>query len=387
MRSERVAGALCTWAAYDIYRRWNGPTQVISRHVRSYMRLASLLEYPPSQQQKSSTLLQAHSARSDAEESTTDRGEPQGAFLPGLQAFQQGGSGWYTTTITVNHGDQQGAVTLHDLFGPAGHLDLEHGDLRDFLVHMQQLQGLAGSHRGHHALDRIAQAGPQDFTEVSCRCTDAVLVMSPLYKAYCPSRTDFHYCTRPWSYCQVLACMRGLEHPPADAVWILLEQCLGWLLHLQHRRGCVLPSAATALQADYEMLSALDEGTWQHRPISETQVASLPTHQHISSKKVLSIPLPASHSTGLQKFARCTACNQWWRREVIDGAKSQGLEDAGEEEHQCSICLEAFQDKEVVKTLPCLHHFHAGCIEEWLRREGQKVSCPVCKTPVFEGQA
>ncbi len=61
------------------------------------------------------------------------------------------------------------------------------------------------------------------------------------------------------------------------------------------------PSAATALQADYEMLSALDEGTWQHRPISETQVASLPTHQHISSKKVLIFPLPASHSTGLQK--------------------------------------------------------------------------------------
>lgn len=65
----------------------------------------------------------------------------------------------------------------------------------------------------------------------------------------------------------------------------------------------------------------------------------------------------------------------------------QGIEDASEEEHQCSICLEAFQDKEVVKTLPCLHHFHASCIEEWLRREGQKVSCPVCKTPVFEGQA
>ena len=54
---------------------------------------------------------------------------------------------------------------------------------------------------------------------------------------------------------------------------------------------------------------------------------------------------------------------------------------------QCSICLEGFQEKEVVKTLPCLHHFHASCIEEWLRREGQKVSCPVCKTPVFDGQA
>ena len=41
----------------------------------------------------------------------------------------------------------------------------------------------------------------------------------------------------------------------------------------------------------------------------------------------------------------------------------QELQDASEEERSCSICLEAFKDREVVKTLPCLHHFHASCIE------------------------
>ena len=46
-RSERVAGALCTWAAYDIYRRWNGPTQVIPGHVQSEMRLAKYLKIHP----------------------------------------------------------------------------------------------------------------------------------------------------------------------------------------------------------------------------------------------------------------------------------------------------------------------------------------------------
>ncbi len=57
------------------------------------------------------------------------------------------------------------------------------------------------------------------------------------------------------------------------------------------------------LQADYEMLSALDEGTPRHRPISETQLASLPTHLHISSQKVLELPLPASDGNGLQWMA------------------------------------------------------------------------------------
>lgn len=57
-----------------------------------------------------------------------------------------------------------------------------------------------------------------------------------------------------------------------------------------------------------------------------------------------------------------------------------------EDEHTCSICLDDFVAEQEVKTLPCLHHFHTGCIEEWLRQQGRAVSCPVCKTPVFEGQ-
>lgn len=40
------------------------------------------------------------------------------------------------------------------------------------------------------------------------------------------------------------------------------------------------------VQADYEMLSALDEGTRRRRPVSEPQLSSLPTHLHASSLKV-----------------------------------------------------------------------------------------------------
>ena len=52
----------------------------------------------------------------------------------------------------------------------------------------------------------------------------------------------------------------------------------------------------TLLQADYEMLSALDEGTMRRRrPVSETMLASLPTHMHMSSNKV-GIFLSARHA-------------------------------------------------------------------------------------------
>ena len=41
----------------------------------------------------------------------------------------------------------------------------------------------------------------------------------------------------------------------------------------------------------------------------------------------------------------------------------------------CSVCLEKAAPGEVMRTLPCLHMFHANCISKWL---GSKATCPVC---------
>lgn len=50
----------------------------------------------------------------------------------------------------------------------------------------------------------------------------------------------------------------------------------------------------------------------------------------------------------------------------------------------CSVCLDDFGDGAVVRTLPCLHHFHDACVDPWLRQQGLAAPCPVCKTPVFQ---
>jgi hypothetical protein len=49
----------------------------------------------------------------------------------------------------------------------------------------------------------------------------------------------------------------------------------------------------------------------------------------------------------------------------------------------CSICLEEFEDGEMVRLLPhCSHGFHTDCILPWLtERQG---CCPMCKTNVIE---
>jgi len=47
------------------------------------------------------------------------------------------------------------------------------------------------------------------------------------------------------------------------------------------------------------------------------------------------------------------------------------------QEAQCTVCLEEYEAKDVVRVLPaCGHAFHAPCIDAWLR---QHPTCPVCR--------
>lgn len=54
--------------------------------------------------------------------------------------------------------------------------------------------------------------------------------------------------------------------------------------------------------------------------------------------------------------------------------KRQGSDDT------CSICLEEFSEREVVRELPCRHLYHNQCVDTWLRK--YNALCPNCKTPI-----
>mmetsp|Transcript_77060 Transcript_77060/g.152695 ORF Transcript_77060/g.152695 Transcript_77060/m.152695 type:complete len:394 (-) Transcript_77060:47-1228(-) len=45
-------------------------------------------------------------------------------------------------------------------------------------------------------------------------------------------------------------------------------------------------------------------------------------------------------------------------------------------QEECSICFETFAEGDRLRLLPCLHKYHADCVERWLV---QKHTCPVCK--------
>lgn len=49
------------------------------------------------------------------------------------------------------------------------------------------------------------------------------------------------------------------------------------------------------------------------------------------------------------------------------------------ESAQCSICLTDYTENDKVKILPCKHHFHCTCVDEWFIIDD---ICPLCKKPI-----
>ncbi|KAM0681279.1 hypothetical protein GINT2_000478 [Glugoides intestinalis] len=54
----------------------------------------------------------------------------------------------------------------------------------------------------------------------------------------------------------------------------------------------------------------------------------------------------------------------------------QGESDISDDNTRCIICYESYRPGCKVKFLPCNHHFHSECIDEWFH---VRDSCPLCK--------
>ncbi|KAG8084812.1 hypothetical protein GUJ93_ZPchr0010g9107 [Zizania palustris] len=87
-----------------------------------------------------------------------------------------------------------------------------------------------------------------------------------------------------------------------------------------------------------------------------------------SATKKRSAGLDADAIAALPEFA--------YKREEGGGAE----EDDEERERECAVCLSTMADGEAARRLPrCMHLFHRGCVDVWLREHS---TCPVCRVEV-----
>ncbi|XP_047328453.1 E3 ubiquitin-protein ligase SDIR1-like [Impatiens glandulifera] len=124
-------------------------------------------------------------------------------------------------------------------------------------------------------------------------------------------------------------------------------------------------------ELDYEALRALDSENVPTIPsMSEEEINALPVHKYKVAAVSQSGGFPLQHASSSSLS------------EKQDGCVGVGSTKAMVDELTCSVCLEQVNIGENVRCLPCLHQFHAICIDPWLKQQG---TCPVCKFKICSG--
>jgi len=55
--------------------------------------------------------------------------------------------------------------------------------------------------------------------------------------------------------------------------------------------------------------------------------------------------------------------------------------DIAKEDATCAVCLGDYEDNNEIRYLPCNHHFHSECVDQWLQLNK---TCPLCKKDISE---
>tara|TARA_B110000858_G_C17369429_1_gene278826 strand:- start:19 stop:513 length:495 start_codon:yes stop_codon:yes gene_type:complete len=50
-------------------------------------------------------------------------------------------------------------------------------------------------------------------------------------------------------------------------------------------------------------------------------------------------------------------------------------------DNSCSVCLEIFNNEDIIKQLKCKHIFHKKCLEPWLNNNNN--NCPLCRRDII----
>ena len=137
---------------------------------------------------------------------------------------------------------------------------------------------------------------------------------------------------------------------------------------------------------DYELLSELDKGVKSTNTLTDSQLSRLSCFRYKRSSKnsdIIDLTQNGNENES-SKFPGniiCIDCDDEKNDDVsLASSSTPQLKNRENDKIECSICMDAFQDGQMISALPCHHIFHYDCI---LPKLSQQNSCPIDKFKVF----
>lgn len=66
----------------------------------------------------------------------------------------------------------------------------------------------------------------------------------------------------------------------------------------------------------------------------------------------------------------------------VNGVNAAEGGSAEEDENCCAVCFDEYEERQMVRRLPCQHYFHQACIDKWMATHS---TCPICRLPLWAG--
>jgi len=105
-----------------------------------------------------------------------------------------------------------------------------------------------------------------------------------------------------------------------------------------------------------------------------------PSEHHVATLRPTSAPASSRRFPGHGLHPGGETAASRLRASSVDATTVTVVYTASVGQEECSICFDNFAEGEQLRLLPCMHKFHASCVERWLV---QKHTCPVCKHNLF----